>query len=1377
MEIILSDEQCLQWIKDPSISPYINNYRYLKDGIHFERFNRKQVLTNDKTLNNPRIFINKIKNSCFYNTALRQKIIDTINEYTDNKIPRLYTLNDKWAYASEEMKTPDPEFAKIDYTMPYYTIEQCMRWVNNDLIDPRKNVSLEQNSRIYIELLYTTMQYEIDITSLETNLRKKSRKQRYRTNNENTLEIIEGITKRLKYMKENDKYFLTHNITSFDDLLDVNALPNASSRKPKSNNTFGVSSLSSSSVKSLTPDEKIKLRDKTLMTDVGEKLEYEYTRQKKLKKKGQKQSDNNGNNRVFAIFLKFIEALNEEIWKDDDDQICNDILSGGINEEHMMEITKPIKEYYDNNRNGVYTEDLSNNIDNLFRIVRKFILNIYAQLLNPRYKLYTEIETFSYYNKLYDFEECLIIDRINTLLRQYLEDYRPTLKYDIFSYFLKLIYDVIPYNFVIHGSLNKPEINREKRKKLNNQDDDYENYYYKVLYANNKSKDSNIQYRLPVGKGFINGKALMRKFASIKSPNLFWYFNDDVAYKIFVTDDNNENDFTYEECKNWVMVPIINPRTFKRILIDSPIYNRLLCMTYQYDCNLIPRMITSRGSLIIDALKSVIKGILKQTGKPAQTREQLESYLIDRQFLKEKGRELLKLSPDIIGLKWKDYGGKKPRNRIDITAYSEALVSAFENKIKRDKIASRSSQDPVAFYVFFTKTEWAKFGITNLTKDSFIKVKAHYYIPVIDITPTIQVNKPAIERKSNYFASNPYNIVNYLRWVMQPNKDPKTEQIIATDSPTYNKIFENALMFDSNIQPINITANGLNFKKKILREKKKNLGIVSAVKAATSKGIKASNVSAAEKADIINKSEICTSINNIYTDNDTDAKYVDFKEKMLKMCYKYLDKRTNCNLAEIRGKIDDQFIKPNKIEAKEFVYYEGSALASIIVYYELNDIKNKIYNNGLQNNYINYYKKIFKVYINEIVEIDGELHQNEKRAVDLGGVSREFFTKLFEELFSNKENKKRPFILPEENSSSNRYYINPNFEPDEKFRNVIKFIRAYIQDIPEYNTEAEYVNIYNIIGNMLGIAIVNVDIGVPEQFSSYILSRFINPQKDINYKDILYFYLRDFNNSSTYMNMMNELQKSRIELCEFYFNDYYVISRPSESAPTGILLTKENYIKYILQFANHAVTKNFLFVDKEGSKKSMKKRYAALFAGFNDDLKTFFKKNDITIDVLDKLITTEKLDEQILLEFADKLKISVIKYVDDNIYAPRNNIQLTEGEKEALKIEIRTYMTNIITQKRRGENTEQHYYFIKRLLQFMSGFSFYNRHAEVDDNGYKFFYMYGANTGRFPSTHTCFYQLDFYGFPDNKITPNEREDYLYEKLVEAISNSKGMDIA
>jgi hypothetical protein len=35
------------------------------------------------------------------------------------------------------------------------------------------------------------------------------------------------------------------------------------------------------------------------------------------------------------------------------------------------------------------------------------------------------------------------------------------------------------------------------------------------------------------------------------------------------------------------------------ILIDSPLYNLLLCKSYHYDRNLIPRMITSRGFEVI----------------------------------------------------------------------------------------------------------------------------------------------------------------------------------------------------------------------------------------------------------------------------------------------------------------------------------------------------------------------------------------------------------------------------------------------------------------------------------------------------------------------------------------------------------------------------------------------------------------------------------------------------------------------------------------------------------------------------------------------------------------------------------------------------------
>ena len=101
------------------------------------------------------------------------------------------------------------------------------------------------------------------------------------------------------------------------------------------------------------------------------------------------------------------------------------------------------------------------------------------------------------------------------------------------------------------------------------------------------------------------GKELTKAIKDLDEP----YFNDYYEHRV-LTDDNVLNGFTYEECKKWVMIPIINPRTFEQIRIDSPIYNRLLCMTYQYDCYLIPRMITSRGALILNALKEVLQKIL-----------------------------------------------------------------------------------------------------------------------------------------------------------------------------------------------------------------------------------------------------------------------------------------------------------------------------------------------------------------------------------------------------------------------------------------------------------------------------------------------------------------------------------------------------------------------------------------------------------------------------------------------------------------------------------------------------------------------------------------------------------------------------------------------
>ena len=1366
MPVKLNNDQYLLWIKDPSISPFMNDY-----GV---RNNRKNILT-DEALKNPVSFLKEIQRITFHNTSLRKDIVTQIENYKKNNTPRLYTHNDKWKYAKEE-EIINQNSVNIDYTEPYFTENECKKWVSNHLVNPHTNEDIEQNSSIYIELLYTTIQYGIDITNIENNLKISSSKSPNspRTSNKSkdkdTKNIIDGIQKRLKFMKENDELFLNHNIASFDKLLDINdAVP---TKKPKSRNTFSVST--SSSPESLKSSEKRKLRDNILITNKKEKEYYEYTRLKKLQKKLRKSAlapdiDKN----VFSKFKTFIHTLDNKIgrYKQEGyypliDSIIQSNSEENKNNELFMEYVKGFYEMYNLEMKDDITE-----------FVRKLIFNIYEQNINnPTHPTTSVSEFFSYINKsAKKFDNYQIINKIKDALYEFVDNYRPVLNIDIIKYFKFLVDDIIPlyYVFALHTYRNGNR--RDKRIKINyDGKEGYLNQYYFVLFNNNKINNNNIQYRLPEGEGFINGKSLMRKFVALGTDP---YFNN-IAEKIIVPDDDDLNDFTYEECKDWVMIPIINPRTFEQISIDSPIYNRLLCMTYQYNCNLIPRMITSRGALILGALKKVIEKILKDSGKPPQTREQLEEYIIEKQFIKEKGIEFSKFVPNIIGLKWKDYGVSEPINGVDITANSIALVEAMEKKIRKPRIASRSSQDPVAFYVFFNKAEWNNFGITNIAKNSFIKVKAHYYIPVVAVDKTdnfrLQPKTVKIVKDAQYFVNNHYNIVNCLRWVMQPNKNPITNKLIDTDSPEYNLIFEQALILDSNIQPIDITRKGIAFKKKILKNKKKDFGVTRV------KNKKEINISPAKREDIITKSEICESINKIYIDNDNDTKYLDFKNKMLKKCDKYLGEKYVCNLANIKKLLNDKFVKNNKNGTEKFIYYEGSALCSVIAHYDMH----YKYVYSAQNIFINQYKNIFKVYINEIVEIDGELQALKKRPIDAGGVTREFFTKLFEELFCDEENKERPFILPEKNGGKNRYYINPNFEPDENFRKVIRYINKYmlVEGIGDYNTEKEYENIYFIIGKFLGVALVNNEIGLPKQFSTYILSRFINPNKNIDNYDILYFYLRDFSNSNAYINMMNEQQKPSIDMCDLAFNDYYILSKSSKH---GQPLTKDNYIKYMLQLSNYAVTKNFLFNGGEesnkntkGSNKNMKGRYESLFAGFNNELRTFLYNNSVSIDILDKLITNEQLDQEILLEFARELKISVIKYTaDDDIYGVQRWITtLTEPEKEAIKAEMRIYLTNIITNKRDKETNEAHYEFVKKLLQFWTGFSYYDKHADIGEGGYKFFYMYGGDTRRFPIAHTCSYQFEFYGFPDD-IKIEDKETYLYEKIKYAVFGSAGMDIA
>jgi hypothetical protein len=144
MSIKLNDYQYLLWLKDPSISPFTNNYG--------ERKHRKYILS-DEALKNPVSFLNKIKRITFYNTSLREDIVKQIKSYKHNNTPRLYTLNDKWKYAKNEILNQNS--VNIDYVETYFTVNECKKWVDNHLVNPILRTSAMYTTNFHIVAIMT----------------------------------------------------------------------------------------------------------------------------------------------------------------------------------------------------------------------------------------------------------------------------------------------------------------------------------------------------------------------------------------------------------------------------------------------------------------------------------------------------------------------------------------------------------------------------------------------------------------------------------------------------------------------------------------------------------------------------------------------------------------------------------------------------------------------------------------------------------------------------------------------------------------------------------------------------------------------------------------------------------------------------------------------------------------------------------------------------------------------------------------------------------------------------------------------------------------------------------------------------------------------
>jgi hypothetical protein len=1458
MPIRLNDDQCILWIKDPTVSPFENDY------VQHKR--RKNIFSEAK-LKNPKSFLNSVKRKCFYNSAIRQQLVDKIKEYKRDKTLRLYTLNDKLGSLSN-----------TEYRTPPYTREECERWISNHLENPRPTTGasppaaktkLSVGDRVYVELIYTSLQYglptPVELDSEPPTLADKFDDNFQKAGYRNMNKLIKSIKSRLEFIKVNDEYFLNHNVASFDDKLKI-ASPITPRRKAAARaaklaaniaiNPFGVSSTTS---KSLNSAERRQLRDIILERNEAENTiaihQYKKGLAKALAKKDGKDSkDSKGSTSaeqidisrkgIFVAFKAFLIDLLDAVMNG---SLIKNILRNATDEDDKETLTDAITKYFDRkryNKTDITRILKENNYNTVEGILRNFISNMFVQMINPSTEELSkelEIGVLSYINNsshLKKFYECDLHDMMLEELYSFIMPYLSASVLDktVYDYYIHLTDDTIPINFVA-----KREI---EVRTFTSTGASFQNFYYKMLYSRSEEPQ---KIRLPAGRGLLIGKELTKKIANLDEP----YFNSYPEDRVIT--DTKVRGFTYEECKNWVILPIFNPHTFKEILIDSPIYNTLLVTSYQYDTDLIPRMITSRGRKILEALTEVINDILVEKGDVAQSRDILEKHIInvgDDIRLKEKmGRAEKKAVPSKMGLKWKNAGTKKPKegtqlmglngilksrgivadrqppfyiiltdeelaatgitnvekkSYIEIAAYyipdvpkvsgrgsgrgsgssgsgnsniglkwkkvvsleeGEGIVREgveINNKDLKERILMlKNLQGELRPSVIFTKEELTTFGLTTpVPKNSYVKL-AYYYKPVfeksesdIKIKPS---NNPVIKKRdANYVAYDYYTVADCLRWARQPNKDPKKQQMIQIDGEEYNTIYEQALAYDYNITPINITAKGRRFKKIKLASLKKHLTIAEKKKLPTSRG--------KDIADI--NSVVCNAINNIYEGGGAVAgsgNYKKFKDLMIVRCEQFNKEPFMC-IKDIRNAIEDYFYTDD--HEYKLNYYQNSALASLITFYDR--MKDRIYKEENRDIFIYNFNKFYV----SIYEIDDDLNDHRKAAIDAGGPKREFFTKLFEELFCDDEHPTRPFACPTD-IIGNKYFINPNFKPDANFLKVIEAWRKNISAyIPEFKTERDYEYVYYVIGKLLCLVVFNEDIGLPKQFSSYILAGLIYQPSELENYDLLYFYLREFNNATVYVNMISEQQIGGLDYAELSFNDTYVVSRTGAggsggSGASGAKITTENCIKFILQQAKHAVSKNYLGKEEVNSSKNMKKRYDSLFAGFSNEIRKFLEKKKITIEQLSILITNEQLTEATLLELVDKVVVEIPEY--DDRY---NRLMIDPDELEAQEAEMKGYIANIIGRRREGVSIKEHLAFIKKLLQFWTAQNYFNKKKE-----YKILYKYGQgiDVRRLPEAHTCFNSIDVYGYPNN-LSPEEKETYLYNKFKMAVEATE-MELA
>ena len=411
--------------------------------------------------------------------------------------------------------------------------------------------------------------------------------------------------------------------------------------------------------------------------------------------------------------------------------------------------------------------------------------------------------------------------------------------------------------------------------------------------------------------------------------------------------------------------------------------------------------------------------------------------------------------------------------------------------------------------------------------------------------------------------------------------------------------------------------------------------------------------------------------------------------------------------------------------------YVGNSIISLFVRYMKYDGDMKFNDNR------NYYV----INIDLLKDDNGVISEERQDGIDVGGLRRDFITALTSELFD-----KKIFINRDD---SDKYYLNPEFEPDEFMRYIIK--NKYRNDDNYFNDE--FINdFYKFLGQLLVFVLVN-DCALDKYLSSYIISSICNTRQftDIDYITFMCIDYPQFFNM--FFNMMKKPEE--IEYIGSSFNDFYLLDESSEA---GELLTSDNIIKWLKDSARFMMTTSVLRINIEiRPGRDYKEIYAKnkrinelLIEGIPISLRTEFSNNNFKPVIINSFIKTADINDEIINKIIDNLRTTM-----QSLYNFRSNLQL----QNLLEIFINYVLKN---DKEKHINQTAYHNFIIKLLKFWSGSAFFKQNErykiQINDN---------LSDTHLPQSHTCFFLIDI---PNYTGTNDEIGEKLFNKIEIAISN-------